>query len=120
MAVLDFTKLFEIHADVSKYQIGATITQRGKPIAFFSRKLTGAQLLYTVTEKALLAIIATLKEFRHILLGQRIKIHTDHKNLMAQHLDNHRVMRWLLYMAEYSPELEYIKGIDNIVADVLS
>jgi hypothetical protein len=29
-------------------------------------------------------------------------------------------MRWRLVLKEYRPELHYIKGEDNIVADVLS
>ena len=31
-----------------------------------------------------------------------------------------RVMRWRLYIEEYSPDLRYIKGENNIVADALS
>jgi hypothetical protein len=29
-------------------------------------------------------------------------------------------MRWWLYIEEYSPELQYIKGTHNVVADALS
>jgi hypothetical protein len=36
-----FRKEFEIHTDASDCQLGATIHQNGKPIDFFSRKLTG-------------------------------------------------------------------------------
>ena len=31
-----------------------------------------------------------------------------------------RVMRWRLYIEEYSPDLKYIKGEHNVVADALS
>jgi Reverse transcriptase (RNA-dependent DNA polymerase). len=41
LAYPDFSKEFEIHTDASDYQLGATICQNGKPIAFFNRKLTG-------------------------------------------------------------------------------
>ena len=53
----DWTKLFVIHTDASDKQIGAVISQEGKPIAFFSRKFNTAQRNYTTTEKELLAII---------------------------------------------------------------
>ncbi len=77
----DFTKSFEIYTNASTKQLGAVITQENRPIAFFSRKLSGAQSKYTVTELELLAIEETLKEFNGMLWGQRINVYTDHKNL---------------------------------------
>ena len=47
---------------------------------FYLQKLNDAQKCYTTTEKELLAIVETLKEFKNILLGQRIVVYTDHKN----------------------------------------
>ena len=38
----DFNALFEIHTDASKLQLGAVISQKGKPIAFYSRKMNSA------------------------------------------------------------------------------
>ena len=70
LAYPDFNKPFQIHTDASKTQLGAVISQNGRPIAFYSRKLHPAQTQYTVTECELLSIIETLKEFRNILLGQ--------------------------------------------------
>jgi hypothetical protein len=67
-----------------------------------------------------LAIVETLKEFRNILLGQKIIIHTDHKNLTHQTFNTERVMRWRLIIKEYGSEFLYVKGEHNIVADALS
>ena len=39
----NFNEVFEIHTDVSDRQLGAVISQNGKPLAFYSRKLSGAQ-----------------------------------------------------------------------------
>jgi hypothetical protein len=58
-----------------------------------------------------------------MLWGQRIKVYTDHKNLMrdaALGLTCDRVYRWRLLLEEYNPEIVYIKGIDNTVADAIS
>ena len=38
--------VFKIHTDASATQLGAVISQKGKPIAFYSRKLNPAQTLY--------------------------------------------------------------------------
>ena len=89
----DFSKPFVVHTEARKTQIGAVISQEGKPIAFFSRKLNKAQLNYTVTEKEILSIIETIKEFRNILLGHKVIVHTDHKNLTCKNFNTERVMR---------------------------
>ena len=73
--------------------IGAVIFQEGKPIALNSRRLTDSQTRYTTTERELLAIVETLKEFRNILLGQKIVIHTDHKNVTYANFNTDRVIR---------------------------
>ena len=47
LAYLYFNKHFDIHTDVSYYHLGIVISQNGKPIAFYRRKLTGPQTRYT-------------------------------------------------------------------------
>ena len=84
--------------------------------------MTPAQEKYSVTEQELLAIFETLKEFKSMLWGQKIKVYTDHKNLIrdALGLSSDRVYRWRVLLEEYGPEIVYIKGIHNTVADAIS
>jgi hypothetical protein len=118
----DYSEEFDIYTDGSKKQLGAVITQKNRPIAFFSRKLSEAQQKYSVTKIELLAIVEALQEYRGMLWGQKIKVYTDHQNLMrdAIGLNSDRVYRWRLLLEEYGPEIVYIKGIHNTVADALS
>ena len=46
-----FNETFKIHEDARVLQLGAVLVQKGKPITFYSRKFTGDQQLYTVTER---------------------------------------------------------------------
>jgi hypothetical protein len=122
LAYPDFSKPFEIYTNASTKQLGAVITQENRPIAFFSRKLTGAQSKYTVTKLELLAIVETLKEFNRMLWGQRINVYTDHKNLTRDGLGltSNRITQWRILLEEYVPKIIYIKGIHNTVADAIS
>ena len=83
----DFNAPFEIHNNASKLKIGTVISQKGKPIAFYSIKMNISKQNYTTTEKELLFIVETLKEFCHILLGHQITVYTDHKNLTYKHFN---------------------------------
>ena len=81
LAYPDFNEEFKMHTDASDFQLGAVISHKGKPITFYSGKRKESQKRYTVTEKYQLRIIENLKDFRTILLGQRLRIYTDNKNL---------------------------------------
>ena len=116
----DFTIPFHLYTDSSSYQLGAVIMQRNKPLAFYSRKLNTAQCKYPTGEQELLSIVETLKEFRNILLGQEIVLHTDHKNLLYEKSSSDRVVRWKLLIEEYAPIFQHIAGEKNSVADALS
>ena len=116
----DFNAPFEIYTDASKFQLGAVISQKGKPIDFYSRKMNSAQHNYTTTEKELLSVVETLKEFRNILLGHQITVYADHNNLTYNFFNIERVMRWRLILEEFGPELKYNKGENNVVTSALS
>ena len=100
-----------IHTNASKLQLGAVISQDD------SRKLSLVQVNYTATERELLSIVKSLKEFRNILLGQQLKVNTDHKNLTYNTFNIERVMRWRLILEEYNPKLIYIEGSKNVAAE---
>ena len=57
-----------------------------------------------------------------MLLGQQLVVYTDHQYLMrdALGLTSDRVHQWILTLKEYGPEIVYMKGIDNTMADAIS
>ena len=56
-------------------------------------------------EKELLSIAETLKEFRAILIGQKLRIYNDNKNLAWKSINTDTVLRWRLMLEEYGPDI---------------
>jgi hypothetical protein len=75
---------------------------------------------YTVTELELLAIVETLPEYKCILVGHLNTIYTNHENLTFSNFTTHCITRWRLIVEEYGPNIVYLPGKCNIIADTLS
>jgi hypothetical protein len=126
----DPSEPYEVEADASGYAIGGQLLQRDKegrphPIAFFSKKLHGAELNYPVYDKELMAIVEAFKEWKVYLIGARhpITVYSDHRNLTyfttTQELSG-RQARWSQFLSEFDFRIEYRKGSQNLRADALS
>ena len=93
------------------------------PIAYASRKMLQRETNYSVTEKECLAIVFGIQHFQKYLYGTKFVLETDHASLAYLHKaknDSARVMRWALFLQNYSFTVRYIKGKDNVGADYLS
>jgi len=85
--------------------------------------LLKAKLNYTVNEKELLAIVHSLKKFRHYIIGYQTFVHIDHaaiKYLMNKPDVNARIIRWLLSLQLFDLTIVDKPGKENVVADFLS
>jgi hypothetical protein len=130
LAVHDPEKDSILETDASDEAIGGCLSQRGDdgllhPIAYYSRKLTGAEANYDVHDKELLAIIDTMEQWRPYLEGTKnpVQIYTDHKNLIyftTTKTLNRRQVRWSETLAKYNFRISYRKGTENARADALS
>ena len=122
----DFTNPgdFEVHTDASLDGVGAALTQGGRPVAFYSRKLTGAERNYTTTEQECLAVLCALREWRCYLEGVQFTVFTDHQPLTFANTKSgvsmsRRQTRWIEELQRYTFSWKYKKGTEN-VADPLS
>ena len=119
----DFTKTFKIECDASRVGIGAVLMQEKRSIAFFSEKLNGARLNYSIYDKEFYALIQALEVWQHYLVPKEFVIHTDHESLkyiMGQSKLNRRHAKWVEFMESFPYVIKYKKGLVNVVADALS
>ena len=128
LAHFDLSKQFVVPTDVSKIAIGAVPLQRSeegveRPISF-SKKLSAPQQNYSTFERECLAVVAAAQHFRIYLLGCPFILRTDHKALSwllsKEPKGSGRVSGWIASLIEYPIEIEYLKGSENTIADILS
>jgi hypothetical protein len=126
----DSTKQFYLECDASDFAMGAVLSQMNqhgvlRPIGFYSRKFTAAEVNYEIHDKELLAIIEGLKNWRHYCIGTvlPVVVFTDHKNLqyfMSSRQLNRRQARWSLFLADYNFQIVIRPGRQQVVSDALS
>lgn len=118
-----------LHTDASDSAIGAVLQQRvggdWQPLAFFSRCLKPSQKKYSPYDRELLAIYDAIRHFRHMVEARPFIIYTDHKpltNAFSSRRENcsPRQFRYLNYIAQFSTDVRFVAGQDNVVADALS
>ena len=114
--------------DGSHGGVAGVVTQgddfrRGLVAAFFSAKLTAAQMNYPVHEIEMLAGVEAMQRHRDILLGCSFTWVTDHKglvHLLGQRNLSGRQARWLEKISEFDFKVEHVPGVENVLADALS
>ena len=99
MKFYDDTKPLFLETDASRKGLGAALLQMHEgtacqkdmvpdktilhPIAFASKRLTGAEHRYSNIEREGLGIVAWARKFHHYCLAREVHIITDHKPLLA-------------------------------------
>ena len=118
-----------ITTDASNRAVGAVlehfINGQWKPISFFSKKLSPAELKYSAFDHELLAAYLAVQHFQYFVEGRVFNINTDRKPLtfaLNSSAERHspRQALHLAFISEFMTDLRCIKGQANRVADALS
>ncbi|UYV66791.1 hypothetical protein LAZ67_4002869 [Cordylochernes scorpioides] len=118
---------FILNTDASGIAVGACLQQEVngtmRPIAYYSKRLTGPEIRYSIIEKEAYAVLLSLQHFKHLLVGSRVEVHTDHKPITynkGSDYKNARLSRWAEIIQDFNVTFIYVPGKENTVADFLS
>ena len=116
-----------METDASDFAIGATLSQAGRPIAFFSRTLNKSEQRHSSIEKEAYAIVESLRYWRHYLIGRHFEVFTDQRSVAfmfnQQHqskIKNKKILRWRLDLTCFKFDIIYRPGSRNAAADAFS
>ena len=125
----DPQKNIRIEPDASNLGMAGILSQpdddgKWHPVAFWSKKFSGAELHYSTPDQELFAIVYSFKQWRHYLEGSKypVEVLSDHANLqtfMKQPKLNGRQARWLMFLTPFEFVIKHRSGKTN-PADGLS
>lgn len=118
---------FTVETDASDHALSATLSQKGRPVAFFSKSLTPTERKHPIVEKEAQAIVESLKHWRYYLVGRVFQLITDQKsvaymfdNKASGKIKNEKIQRWRMELSCYKYNIVYRPGVENSTADTLS
>ena len=113
--------------NASTHTIAASLSQEGRPVAFFSRTLNHSEVKHHSVEKEAYAIVESLRTWRHFLLGKEFDLMTDQRSVAfmfdnRRHgkIKNDKIIRWRIDLSDLKFNIKYRPGKENTCADALS
>ncbi|OMO60008.1 hypothetical protein CCACVL1_24467 [Corchorus capsularis] len=86
LALPDFDKLFVVECDASHTGIGAVLSQEGRPVEFFSEKLTDSRRRYSTYDLEFYALVRAVRHWQHYLAYREFVVYSDHQALKRKAL----------------------------------
>ena len=103
--------------------IDAGLSQEGRPIAFYSEKLSATSQKWSIYELELYVVFRALKMWEHYLVQREFILFSDHHALQfinSQNNMNRMHVRWVSFIQRFTFTLKHKAGQLNKVADALS
>ncbi len=121
--------VLSLATDASDTHVGGMLQQlsRGslQPLAFYSKKLSGAGTRYSTFDRELLAAFSAVRHFSFLLEGRQFHLLTDHKPFVTSLFLttppwSARQLQQLSFIAKFTSDSRHTPGQENVVPDALS
>ena len=126
---------YVLFTDTSKYAWACVLTQEKThtfeeketrilhPITYMSGLFRGSQINWACLTKEAYVIYMSIKKLTYYLEDADITLRSDHlplKRFLAKNILNSKVNNWAVKISPFRITFEYIKGIKNTLADIMS
>jgi hypothetical protein len=122
LQLLNFGNTFELECDASGIGIEGLLHQEGKPVFYFSEKLSRPSLNYSTYNMELYTLVHNLETWQYYLWPKEFVIHSDHeslKHIRGQAKLNKRRAKWVKFIETFLYIIKHKKEKDNVIADAL-
>ena len=119
-----------LSCDASDKAVGAVLEELQervwRPLGFYSKHLTPSKQKWSILRRELLSIQAGIRHFLPDIYGRELTVFTDHKSILATftapnlQVNDPIASRQLLEIAQYTYDIRYKPGKDNLTADEMS
>lgn len=115
LAPVNYEIPFTLETDASNSAIAATLSQNGRPVAFFSRSLSQSeQKSFHSVEKEAYSIVKSIRKGRHLFI-KHFTIVTDQRSVSfmfdgkaAGRIKNDKILRWRIELSQYAYTVKII------------
>jgi hypothetical protein len=118
---------FVVETDASDVALSGILNQNGRPVVFHSRTFNESERRLHSVEKEALAIVDTVRKYKHLLSSTHFTIITDQRSVSfifdvkhSNKIKNEKLARWRLELSSLSFDVLYRPGPQNKGADALS
>ena len=127
VGTIDEDKHLTVETDASDFAVAATLSQEGRPVAFFSRTLQPSEMSYPTVEKEARGSIESVRYWKHFLTTKHFTLITDQKSVhfmfdgkRRNKIKNDKIYRWRVELSCFDFDIKYRPGEENVPADLFS
>ena len=97
---------FEVETDASDHAIAGILSQNGRPVAYFSRRLNATERNYPSVEKEATACVEAIRKWSCFLKGKYFSLYTDQRSVSfifdrrsRSKIKNNKILCWRIELS---------------------